>query len=112
MGTIPEAAVARFAKLARELGEEGGAKTAYREGFGTGSLFVGKKMFGVLDTCGALVVKLPPARVQELIAGGVGAPWHPGSGTPLKEYVATGFDRQAKWLALSREAREYMGSKK
>jgi hypothetical protein len=79
---------------------------------GTGSLFVGRKMFGVLDESGALVLKLPPARVQELIASGAGAGWHPGKGSPLKEYVAIGFDRQSRWLPLAKEAREYMASKR
>jgi hypothetical protein len=68
-------------------------------------------MFGLLDDSGALVLKLSPARVQELIEAGVGAPWHPGRGKPLKEYVAIGIARQARWLGLAREAREYMGSK-
>jgi hypothetical protein len=112
MGSIPERAAERFARLAEVMAPADGAISAHRKGFGTRSMFVGKKMFGVLDGSGALVVKLPPARVQELIASGVGAPWHPGTGTPLKEYVAIGFDRQAKWLALAREARAYMGPKK
>ena len=42
-------------------------------------------MFAVLDASGALVLKLPPPRVQELIAAGVGAPWHPGTGAPRRE---------------------------
>jgi hypothetical protein len=112
MSEIPEAARARFAKLASALAVSEESKVAYREGFGTGSLFVGRKMFAVLDASGALVLKLPPPRVEELIASGVGAPWHPGTGKPLKEYVAVGVSRQAKWLALARESREYMGSKR
>ena len=61
---------------------------------------------------GALVVKLPAERVQELISSGVGAPWHPGTGTPLKEYVAIDVAHQGKWLALAKEARTYMASKR
>ena len=85
MAAIPEATRARFAKLATRLAEGDETKLAHREGFGTGSLFVGKKMFAVLDASGALVLKLPPPRVQELIAAGVGAPWHPGTGAPRRE---------------------------
>ncbi|MCI4325679.1 MAG: MmcQ/YjbR family DNA-binding protein [Thermoplasmata archaeon] len=110
MGEIPAAAKARFAKLAIQLAAGDGAETAHREGFGTGSLFVGRKMFAVLDATGALVLKLPPARVQELIAAGVGSPWHPGTGAPLKEYVALGVRAQAKWLALAKESRSHMGT--
>jgi hypothetical protein len=106
------AANAKFARLAKQLAQRSGAGSPHRDGFGTGSLFVGRKMFGLLNDSGALVLKLPPTRVQELIAGGVGAPWHPGTGKPLKEYVAIGVDREADWLRLAKEAREYMGSKR
>jgi hypothetical protein len=75
-------------------------------------LFVGRKMFGVLDATGALVLKLPPVRVQALIARGVGVPWHPGTGTPLKECVAIDFEAEAKWLPLAKESREFMAGKK
>jgi hypothetical protein len=112
MSQAPAASQSRFAKLAKELADATGSPSPHREGFGTGSLFVGRKMFGLLDDSGALVLKLPPARVRELIVAGVGAPWHPGTGKPLKEYVAIGFARQTKWLALATEARAYMGSKK
>jgi hypothetical protein len=108
----PEASRARFARLAQQLAGGDDAKLPHREGLGTGSLFVGRKMFGLLGDSGALILKLDPARVQELIAGGVGAPWHPGTGKPLKEYVAIGIDRHARWLPLAREAREYVRSKK
>jgi hypothetical protein len=112
MSEIPAKAQARFAKLAKELAPEDGAETAHRKGFGTGSVFAGRKMFAVLDPSGALVLKLPPARVQELIASRVGAPWHPGTGAPLKEYVAIGLAGEKRWLALAKESREYMASQR
>jgi hypothetical protein len=112
LGEIPTAARARFAKLAEDLADGDDSKLAFRAGFGTGSLFVGRKMFAVLDETGALVLKLPPARVAALIATGAGAPWHPGTGTPLKEYVSIPFAPQARWLGLAKESRDYMRSKK
>jgi hypothetical protein len=78
MGKIPDSAIERFAKLATQLAEKDDSKSPHREGFGTGSLFVGRKMFGVLDESGALVLKLPPARVQALIAWGWEPPGIPG----------------------------------
>jgi hypothetical protein len=108
-GSTPEEL---FAKLARQMAGGDGAPLPHREGKGTGSMFVGKKMFAVLDKSGALVLKLPPARVQELIAAAVGAPWHPGTGKPLKEYIAVAADQHAKWLSLAREAREFMAAKR
>jgi hypothetical protein len=41
---------------------------------------------------------------------GVGAPWHPGTGKPLKEYVAIGVAQEKKWLVLAKEARAYMAA--
>ncbi|MCI4330942.1 MAG: hypothetical protein L3K19_03745 [Thermoplasmata archaeon] len=110
MSSIPERSVTRYAKLAAQLTGGKSGESPLRAGFGPGAMFVGRKMFGVLDESGALVIKLPPARVQELIAKGVGAPWHPGAGAPLKEYIAIGFDKQARWLGLAKESREYMRS--
>ncbi|MCI4346972.1 MAG: hypothetical protein L3K07_09525 [Thermoplasmata archaeon] len=112
MAKNPEEAAARFAKLASQLAEGSGQATALRQGFGTGSLFVGRKMFAVLDGSGALVLKLPPTRVLQVIADGTGSGWHPGAGAPLKEYVAIPLAEQKRWLALAKESREYMRSKK
>ncbi|MCI4364539.1 MAG: MmcQ/YjbR family DNA-binding protein [Thermoplasmata archaeon] len=85
--------------------------SADRKGFGTRSMFVGRKMFAVLHTTGELVVKLPPDRVKALIDSKMGRGWHPGNGAPLKDYVAISFDHERDWCALALEAREYMGGK-
>ena len=74
-------------------------------------MFVGRKMFAVLDRTGELVVKLPPERVQELIVAKIGRGWSPGAGSPLKEYIAISFAREKEWPMLAREARAYMGGK-
>jgi hypothetical protein len=111
MTTGPDAIRAKFAKLAKQLASGDETLNPHRDGFGTGSLFIGRKMFGVLDESKGLVLKLPPERVRALIDAGVGAPWHPGQGKPLKEYVAIPMGHSARWLALARESRAYMGSK-
>ena len=105
----PDDARARFAQLAQEMASGDGAISAHRKGFGTRSMFVGRKMFAVLDRTGELIVKLPPERVQELIRSKVGRGWSPGSGSPLKEYVAISFAHQREWPRFAREARTYMG---
>lgn len=110
-GTAPDAARALFARLAEEMAGSDGAISAHRKGFGTRSMFVGRKMFAVLDRTGELVVKLPPPRVEELIRARIGRGWSPGTGAPLKEYVAIPFAHQKEWAGLAREARTYMGSK-
>ncbi|MCI4339653.1 MAG: MmcQ/YjbR family DNA-binding protein [Thermoplasmata archaeon] len=111
MSTASTASSERFARLAEQLAGSDGSKGPHRVGFGTGSLFVGRKMFGLLGDSGALVLKLPPARVQALIDEGTGKGWHPGAGAPLKEYVAIGLQDHAKWLRLAQESRAYMAAK-
>jgi hypothetical protein len=111
MANPPEASAKRFSKLARQLAKDEKSGSAFREGFGTGALFVGRKMYACLDESGALVLKLSPSRVTTLIESGIGVGWHPGAGKPLREYLAVEFRLEAKWLALAREAREYMRSK-
>ncbi|MCI4345923.1 MAG: MmcQ/YjbR family DNA-binding protein [Thermoplasmata archaeon] len=93
------------------MAEGDGAISAHRKGFGTRSMFVGRKMFAVLDRTGELVVKLPPERVAELIAGRIGRGWSPGVGAPLKEYLAIPFTHRKRWAEFAREARAYMGEK-
>ncbi|HEV2317118.1 MAG TPA: hypothetical protein VGV89_06040 [Thermoplasmata archaeon] len=108
----PDPAGSRFSQIARLVASGESADSAHRKGFGTRSMFVGKKMFAVLDSNGDLVVKLSPVRVQELIGTKIGHPWHPGNGVPLKEYVAVPFAHQDHWEVLAREARLYMGGKR
>jgi hypothetical protein len=55
-------------------------------------------------TRGRLVVKLPHARVAELIASGAGEPFDAGKGRPMREWVALTEADGATWLALSEEA--------
>jgi hypothetical protein len=110
MSEAPGDAAVRSAKLAKELAEGTGQSTAHREGFGTGSLFVGRKMFAVLDESCGLILKLPAERVAQLITEGHGSGWHPGTGKPLKEYISIPVSEQRRWLALAKESREFMRS--
>ncbi|RAK61852.1 hypothetical protein DJ021_15805 [Phenylobacterium hankyongense] len=54
-----------------------------------------------------LLLKLPAARVAELIAAGVGSPFDANKGRPMKEWVTVG--AEAGWLALAREAAAFVG---
>ena len=74
-------------------------------------MFVGRRMFALLDTSGALVIKLSPERVGEQVQRKQGYRWHPGTGKPLQEYVAIPYARRAAWLPWARESRAYMSSK-
>lgn len=56
---------------------------------------------------GDLVVKLPKARVAELIDEGVGASFAP-AGKVFSEWVAVSADHEQRWDALVNEAIEFV----
>ena len=72
------------------------------------SLCVDRKVF-VMLTKGALVVKLPTARVATLISSGVGQPWDPGNGKPMKQWLLVPMSAGTDWIALARESRAFTG---
>jgi len=53
---------------------------------------------------GCLVVKLPRARIDELVAAGAGVRFDAGKGTPLKEWFVLADASDLAWLDLAREA--------
>lgn len=82
-----------------------------RRGFGSGALKVNGKIFAMISSRNAFVVKLPKARVDELVQAGVGTPFEPGAGRVMKEWLAMPREPKApSWLDLAREAREFVGS--
>lgn len=78
-----------------------------RSAFGSNGLKFDGRIFAMLVR-GALVVKLPRARVEELIRGGRGEPFTAGGGRVMKEWV-TLEGPDASWLELAREARQFVG---
>jgi TfoX/Sxy family transcriptional regulator of competence genes len=64
-------------------------------------LKVNDKIFAMVVK-GRLVVKLPKARVDEMVSGGLGEPLETGNGRKMKEWVAMTGD--ADWVDLAREA--------
>ena len=66
-------------------------------------LRVGKEFLALVDYKGSgLVVKLPKARVAELIRTGVGQPFAP-AGRVFKEWLSVPKPERRRWLALLRE---------
>jgi hypothetical protein len=53
---------------------------------------------------GQLVVKLPAARVRELIAAGAGDHFDANKGTPMTEWLSVDPRAPQDWLDLAREA--------
>jgi len=78
-------------------------------GFGADALKVNKKIFAMLDSDDRFVVKLPRARVDALVASGFGERFDPRhNGRVMKEWLVVGAGREARWLALAREAMEFV----
>jgi TfoX/Sxy family transcriptional regulator of competence genes len=100
-----------FADLVEQFAGEEGVEMP-REGsprrFGSDALTVNGSIFAML-TRGELVVKLPAARVAELVARGDGLPFTAGKGRAMREWVVvTGNDPQ-EWHELAREALRFVG---
>jgi hypothetical protein len=77
-------------------------------GFGSSALKVGGAIFAML-TRGRLVVKLPRARVADLIADGAGEPFDAGKGRPMKEWLVVGDADDDAWRGLAEEALRFVG---
>jgi hypothetical protein len=79
--------------------------------FGASALKVNGSIFAML-TGGGLVVKLPRDRVTGYIENGTGLPFHSGKGIPMREWLTVVGDDQQSWLALAREALDFVRSGK
>ncbi len=102
MATAEEA----FAAVAEALLRE--PDTSSGTGFGSSpGVRVGGRIAAML-VGGRLVVKLPAARCQELVAGGA-EPLSMGRRT-MREWVTLGPEREPEWLPLAREALAFVRS--
>ncbi|TFV91611.1 hypothetical protein E4P40_05480 [Blastococcus sp. CT_GayMR20] len=86
-------------------GEPGG------RGFGSGALKVDGSIFA-MAVQGAVVLKLPEARVAELVGSGAGSPFDSGKGRPMREWVALDGDDSDADLQLAREALAHVRSRR
>jgi hypothetical protein len=72
-------------------------------GFGSHALRVRGKIFAMVVR-GHLVVKLPKARVDELVESGDGVRFDANKGKPMKEWLNLDPDSSVDWEPLAREA--------
>ena len=79
--------------------------------FGSGALKVDGKIFASLSSGGRLLLKLPAARVDALIAEGVGERFSTGPGRTKREWVTIAPNHAARWVALSGEARAFAAAR-
>lgn len=75
-------------------------------GFGRGTLRFEGKIFAMLVR-GRLVLKLPEARVSELIAAGEGINFDANKRTPMREWLSLDPDSGLAWPPLAREALDF-----
>lgn len=100
----------RFAALVEAFQSTPGV-TPEGTGFGSSGLKVGGKIFAMLVR-GALVVKLPRARVDEFVATGEGERYDPRrDGRLMKEWLVAGPALDGDWLSLAREALAFVGGR-
>ncbi len=75
--------------------------------FGSKGLRTGKKFFAIWWH-GQLVVKLPPARIDELVRAGESEPFEPMEGRPMNGWVVVA--PAEDWPALAGESRSFVES--
>ena len=105
---MAETADERFASLTASLAAE--ADVTEGTGFGKiPGLRTGDKIFAMLVR-DRLVVKLPRARVDALVAAGSAERFDPGHGRPMKEWASVDAAAPEDWNELATEAREFVRS--
>jgi hypothetical protein len=108
---MPGPAEQRYAEIVEALRDDPGVTQGAGKGFGASALKVRGKIFAMLSSKGQFVVKLPRQRVDQLIASAGGERFDPGHGQIMKEWLALGPDSGEDWLALAREAMEFVASR-
>jgi len=81
--------------------------------FGAEGLKIVGKVFA-MEVKGHLVIKLPAARANQLVAAGDARLFDPGHGRLMKEWVEIESGSKANWLSLAEESFSFVkaGSKK
>src|SRR5580704_19227855 len=97
----------RFEDLLGEFSDIDGVTLPHGgSGFGRSALRYRGKIFAMFVR-GALVVKLPGQRVDELITAGHGARFDANKGTPMREWFTVAPDCPLPWPALAAEALDF-----
>jgi hypothetical protein len=101
----------RYEALVEELTRRPSVTHVERGGFGSrGQLKAGGRIFAMLVR-GELVVKLPRARVDELVSRGQGRFFDAGKGRPMREWFALSAASRKPWLPLAEEALDFVEGK-
>jgi len=100
---------ARYAALVKRfIGERGVSHMTDGKGFGSsGQLKVKGRIFAMLVR-GALVVKLPRDRVEQLAGAGEGTHFDAGKGRPMREWFVLSPTSPRSWPELAHEAFDFV----
>ena len=101
------AADPRFAPVVAALAGKRDVTRESRQGFGSGALKVDGKIFAMITPHAEFVVKIPKARVDELVSQGVGERFEPGPGRVMKEWLALN-GQPDLWTELAKEAYQFV----
>jgi hypothetical protein len=97
----------RFAPVVAAVAGKGGVTRESRRGFGSGALKVDGKIFAMMTPGAEFVVKIPKARVAELVNQGVGERFEPGPGRIMREWLALDGHLE-RWTELAKEAYQFV----
>jgi len=98
----------RFATVVKAFTHDPQVTRETRKGFGSGALKVRGKIFAMVSSRDEFVVKLPKARVDQLVQDGIGRRFEPGPGRVMKEWLALGPRTVSGWVDLAKEARRHV----
>ena len=110
MSHLPITPEERFAAIVEEFLGNPEVTPPSGQGFGSSGLRISGRIFAMLSSKGAFVVKLPQRRVDALIASGDGERYDPGHGRRMKEWVAIAPTSEAEWLPLAKEAMAFVAA--
>jgi len=99
-----------YAKVVAALSAQRGVTVGGKEkkGFGASALRIGDKIFAMVSSKDVFVVKLPKARVDELVASGRGRRFDPGHGRIMKEWIELSLDIKPSWIDYAIEAKKFV----
>jgi hypothetical protein len=102
----------RFAHVVAKLCSRPGVSVTVprKRGLGSTALCINDKIFAILSSKEEFVVKLPKARVDELVAAARGTRFELNHGQPMQGWFVAGGGLEEEWLSLAEEALSVIGA--